>query len=266
MSTLHMPERPVFNSLEPGLDTDLTPPISPLAVVAMVLGIFSLTAAITVSVVPFAIIVALLCAFLTWKLSRDSTVGGVRLAQIGLCCAVLGSTWGLTATQLTRSFYFLHAGENAKTFLQLLSAGKQLEAFELTQPEANRQVTGTDVEAHYKGLIKEASEMSASAKSSAEDNMRGPTVSDKVEDFLASLTTKEIMSHGKDAQWNFVRGVDIVRVNSTSNRVTVLMVDSAEPSKKFQVSMNRVIGQFVSKPGLSSIATWEVDRVSAAKE
>ncbi len=266
MSTLQIPDRPAFNSLEPGLDSDLTPPISSLAVVAMVLGIFSLTGAITVSVVPFAIVVALLCAILTWKLSRDRTLGGLRLTQIGLCCAIMGSTWGLTAMQLTKTYYYAQAGEYAKLFLQTLSAGNQFDAFELMLPESTRQVTGTDVEAHYTGLMGATNEMAIPKYLPEDDNMQGPSALDKLKDFLASLTTKDILSHGKDAEWKFVRGEEIVRVNSNQDRISVVMVDTANPSKKFRVSMNRVINQMVSKPGMPAVAIWDVDSASAAKE
>ncbi|MDX1928125.1 MAG: hypothetical protein SFV81_16480 [Pirellulaceae bacterium] len=274
MSTLQVPERPAFNSLEPGLDTDLAPPVSPLAVLAMVLGIFSLVSAIAVSVVPFAIVVAVLCAALIWKLSWDTGVGGMRLAQIGLWCSVFGATWGLTTTRLTEAYFYSQAAEHAKVFLQTLSAGKQYEAFELTQPEQNRLVTGTDIAAHYEGLM--ASDLPTRSAMMVPDmnqeempspeTMKNSRSKEELEAFIGSPSTKEVMAHGKDADWKFVRGESVLRMDNTTNRVDVIMVDSAKPSKKYSVSMNRVTGQFMPQPGRGSVAIWDVDRVKAVKE
>jgi hypothetical protein len=274
MSTLQVPERPAFNSLEPGLDTDLTPPVSSLAVLAMVLGIFSLVAAITVSVVPFAIVVAVLCAVLIWKLSWDTGVGGIRLAQIGLWCSVFGATWGLTTTRLSEAYFYSQAAEHAKLFMQTLSAGKQYEAFELTQPETNRLVTGTDIVAHYEGLM--ASDLpTRSAMMMPEDmgqempspeTMKNSQAKESLETFLITPSTKEVMAHGKDADWNFVRGESVLRMDITTHRIDVVMVDKTNTSKKYLVSMNRVTGQFMPQPGRGAVAIWDVDRVKAVKE
>jgi len=270
MSSLQIPERPVFNSIEPGLESDLTPPVSSLAVLAMLLGIFSLTAALTVSIVPFAIVVAVLCAVLTLRLSWDPAVGGLRLAQIGLCFAVIGCTWGLTATRLTEAYYYSQASEHAKLFLQTLSAGKEFDAFELTQPEPDRQVTGTDIEAHYKEVMSTStptrSQMSMPKDILSSETLKSSRSKEALEEFLSTSNTKEIISHGKDAKWDFVRGEEVVRMTSSVNRISIVMVDSANPSKKYQVSMNRVIGQYVSKPGKSSVAIWDVNKLKAVKE
>ena len=272
MSTLQ--ERPVFNSLEPGLDIDLAPPVSPLAVLAMVLGFFSLTAAIAVSIVPFAIVVAVLCAALIWRLSVDTSIGGSRLAQIGLCCAVVGGAWGLTNSLLTKSYYYSHAAEHAKLFLETLSAGKQFEAFELTQPESSRLVTGTDIEAHYKGLMDAnlparmqmavPEDMSQEMPSSA--TMKNSHAKEELEAFLANTSTKEVMSHGKEAKWEFVRGADVGRMSGDTYRIAVVMVDTTQPNKKYQVSLDRAVGQFIKQPGKPTIAIWDIDRVKEVKE
>jgi hypothetical protein len=270
MSAIQSTERPVFNTIEPGLDIDLTPPISGLAILAMLLGIFSLTAALTTSVVPFAVVVAVLCAVLIWKLSWDSTVSGMRLAQIGLCCAIFGATWGLTATRFTEAYYYAQAGEHAKLFLKTLSDGKQFNAFELTQPEPNRQVTGTDIEAHYKGLLSASlpvrTEVSKPEEMPSGETMKSSHSKEELEEFLTTSSTKEIMSHGKDANWELVRGGGVVRMSSTVNRVSVVMIDKANSAKKYQVDLNRVVGQMIAKPGTSSVAIWDVDRTKVVKE
>ena len=270
MSTLQIPERPVFNSIEPGLDSDLTPPVSVLAILAMLLGIFSLTAGLSVKVIPFAILTAVLCAALTWRLSWDSTVSGLRLAQIGLCCAVVGCTWGISTTRITEAYYYSQAAGHAKLFLQTLSAGKQFDAFELTQPEVDRQVTGTDIEAHYKELLSTAlptrTEQSLPEDMPSSETMKKSQTKGELEEFLKESSTDEIMSHGTNAQWEFVRGIGVVRKSSTTNQILIVMVDKTNPTKMFQVEMNRVIGQFMPTPGKPSVSIWDVDRLKVVKE
>lgn len=271
MSSLQMPERPVFNSVEPGLDTDAAPPVSGLAILSMILGIFSLTAALSVSVVPFAIVVAILSALLIWKLSRDSTLSGLRLAQIGLFCAIVGGAWGITATRLTEAYLYSQARVHAKLFLEVLASGKIYDAFELTQPEPSRQVTGTDIEAYYKALLSTPMSVTPDMSGPPEQMPSGETMKsshakEELEEFMTMSTTKDIMSHGKDAKWDFVRGTRVVRMSNTVDRISVVMVDSANPSKKFQVDLNRVVGQFIAKPGTSPVAIWDVDRTIAVKE
>ena len=270
MTSLQIPDRPGFNSLEPGLDSDLAPPISTLAIVAILLGIVSLSAALSVSAVPFAIVVAVLCAVLTWRLSWDSTVSGLRLAQAGLCCAVLGATWGLTSTRVTEAYYYTQAAEHARVFLQTLSIGKKFVAFELMQPEPNRQVTGTDIEAHYNSLLS-ASLPTQMATPSPEDMPSGETMKnshakEELDEFLTTTSTKEIMSHGKDAQWEFVRGDGVIRMSSNVNRISVVMVDKSKPAKKYSVEMNRVVGGLIREADKPPIAIWDIDRAKPVKE
>ncbi len=206
MSTVQMPERPVFNSLDPSLEAELAPPISSLAIVALVLGVLSLTAGLSVFIFPFAIFVAVLCAILIWRLSTDSTVSGIRLAQIGLFCSLLGGAWGVTTAKLTDTYYYSHASEHAKLFLQTLSAGKQYEAFELTQREPERQVTGTDIETHYKSIMATdypvRTDMSKPEDMPSAETMKNSHAKEELVEFLDAASTKEVMTHGKDAKWN----------------------------------------------------------------
>lgn len=270
MSTLQVPERPVFNSLEPELDNELSPPISPFAVVAMLLGIFSLTAALAVSIAPFAILVAVLCAVLTWALSRNPSVGGVLLAQIGLCCAVLGATWGLTAAKLTDDYYYSSAGEHAKLFLETLSSGKKFDAFELTLPESGRQVTGTDIEAHYESILATSmpnrKDVNNAAPGPSNETMKSSLVKDEVQEFLDRSATKDVVARGKDAKWQFVRGLEVFRRNNRENRISVVMIDANDPSTEYEVSLNRIVGNYIPKPGTSAVAIWDVDGVKVVKE
>ena len=74
------------------------------------------------------------------------------------------------------------------------------------------------------------------------------------------------MSHGAAAKWEFVRGEEVVRMSDSVNRISVVMVDTTNPTKKIQVDMNRVVGKLVARPGMSSVAIWDVDRTKVVKE
>lgn len=273
MSSLQTPERPIFNSIEPGLETDLAPPVSGLAVLALVLGFFSLTAALSTNIMPFAVLVAIFCVVLIWKLSRDSSISGVRLAQVGLCFAVVGSAWGVAATRTTQTYKYSNAQAHAKTFLEILASGDVYNAFELSQPEPDRQVTGTDVEAHYKALLESdlpgSSTMMAmppTEEMPSGETMKSSRAKEDLEEFLTSSSNKEIMTHGKEAKWEFVRGAGIARISETVDRISVVMVDTNKPTKKFQVDLNRVVGRLVAKRGTAPVAIWDIDRTRVVKE
>jgi hypothetical protein len=270
MSTVHYPERPAFNSLEPGLDSDVAPPVSNLAIICMVLGILSLTAAISVSIAPFAVVVAVLSAVMTWRLSWDSSLSGLRLAQIGLCCAVIGCTWSFTAKRMTEAYLYKQAAEHAKLFLETLSAGKKYEAFELTQEEALRQVTGTDIEAHYQNLIStvlpKRAEMSSPEEMPSPETMKQSQAKGDLEAFLNEPITKELLERGGDSEWIFVRGAGIARKGGSTVLVSVVMVDKARPSKSYEVELKRDTGGYVKEAGKPPVAMWDINTTKAVKE
>jgi hypothetical protein len=270
MSTVHFPERPAFNSLEPGLDNEIAPPVSALAIICMVLGIFSLLAALSMSFVPFAVVVALLCAVMTWKLSWDSSLSGLRLAQIGLCCAVIGCTWSFAATRTTEGYLYSQAAANAKLFLETLSAGNKYEAFELTQEEALRQVTGTDIEAHYQNLISTSlpkrAEVSTPEDMPSPETMKLSQTKGELEAFLDNPGTKELLDHGADADWSFVRGAGVARKGGNTILISVVMVDKAKPNKLYEVELKRDTGGYVKKAGKPPVAMWDVNTTKAIKE
>jgi hypothetical protein len=269
MSTVHS-ERPAFNSLEPSLDSDLAPPVSNLAIICMVLGILSLAAALSVSIAPFAVVVAVLCAVMTWRLSWDTSLSGLRLAQIGLCCAVIGGTWSLTAKRVTEAYLYSQAAAHAKLFLETLSAGKTYEAFELTQEEALRQVTGTDIEVHYKNLVStqlpKRTEMSTPEDMPSPETMKLSQTKGELDAFLDNPSTKELLEHGADSNWSFVRGAGVTRKPGSTSLISVVMVDRAKPKKFYEVELKRDTGGYVKENGKPPIAMWDINATKAVKE
>jgi hypothetical protein len=275
MSTVQLPNRPVFNSLEPGLDNDLAPPVSRLAIVALILGIFALSAVLSINVVPLAIIIAVLCAVITWRLSRDTSVSGLILAQIGLCLSLTSSAWVIASTATRDAHLYSQAAQHSRIFLDTLAEGKTFEAFELTRAESERQITGTDVAEHYKQLLAtpslparpdtmpaDMSTMQMPSSQALEDSR----VKESLQEFLSLPSTKEIATHGKDAQWEVIRGDGISWPASNVAHIQVVMVDKAKPEKLIQVQLNRTLGGYLPEPGKPPVAIWNIDRAKVVKE
>ena len=271
MSTLQVPERPVFNSLDPTLEGEMSPPISRLAVIFFVLGFVALVSGLTVNALPVSILIAIGCLAVTWKLSRDKTVGGLRLAQIGLCLSVLGSCWSYTTNYLRNEFLYSQASANAKVYLDLLSQGNTFAAFELTLSEADRQITGTDLNEHYNRLL--AADLpspsmppSAMAEPPSPQAMKDGTMKEDVSTFMKAPATLEVIAHGKDAQWEFLEGGKIKVPTNEAMRIAVVMIDKAKPDKKIEVILNRNLGGVVVAEGKPPVALWEIDQANVVKE
>ena len=141
-----------------------------------------------------------------WKLSRDTAIGGRWLAQLGLGLSALAVVWSVSARVSTERYMYELAGQNAKIMLDMLSAGNIYEALELKQPEMSRQLTGTNLEEHYKALPEEER--------------------DAVDTFLEDAVTAAVIAAGPQADWQFEKGAGVAqRENETY--VTVDMVNLA---------------------------------------
>ncbi len=137
--------------------------------------------------------------------SRRAAFGSDRFGALGDWC-VMRSRIDLQPD----TFLYRQAAEHAKVFLKVLSSGKSYEAFELTLAEVERQITGTDIEAHYKALV--ATEYPTSQFGPDMNNMpssstmKNSRIKEEVTEFLRSASTMEILKHGEGAEWEFVRG------------------------------------------------------------
>ncbi len=271
MTAVQMPERPVFNSLDPTLDEEMLPPISRWAVTCFVLGFLSLIAGLTIVALPFAVLVAICCLVVTWRLSSDKSVGGLRLAQFGLFLSVLSSCWSAGSNYMRESFFYSQGAAHAKLFLDQLSAGKTFAAFELTLPEVDRQITGTDLEAHYTEILaanlpSPSSPPMSNGESPSPELMKNGTIKEKLSAFLSTESTLEAISHGADANWQLLKGSEARTASNNLMNVSVVMVDKAKPEKKIVVTMKRQLGAMTSAEGEPPIALWEIDKAEVVKE
>ncbi len=273
MSTMHVPERPVFNSLDPTLEADLSPPISRLAVGVFFLGFVSLIAVLTSSAIPLAVLIAAIAAAVTWKLAGDASVGGIRLAQTGLAIAVLSSGWAFAANSLRSNYFYNQAGIHAKLFLETLSAGKSYEAFEMTLPEADRQITGTNLEKYFGQILATASPESSGPSPQGTDEgapsakaMKDENIKQVLSEFLKSPSTMDIISRGSDAKWQMSQGAAITWQSSSTMLIAVVMVDTSKPDQRFLVRLNRDTGAFATAAGSAPVALWKIDKAELVKE
>ncbi len=244
MSVANMPERPAFHSLEPGFDDMRSAPVSRLAIIACVLGVVSLATAFSTSLLPLSMITAAFSAVVIWRLSTDQSASGMWLAQVGLTFAVLGAAWVIAATWTRNDYLYRAATPHAQTFLNLLSAGNSYQAYELTKSEGSRQISGTDLQAYY-------------------ENLADYIAKDQVKTFLEAASTREIMSHGENAKWEFVRGESVN--GNVQFRIKLVMANTAQPAKKkIAISLSRE--NLPPTLGPSTTAVWHVNDVEVVKE
>ncbi|MCA9191623.1 MAG: hypothetical protein KDB03_07675 [Planctomycetales bacterium] len=237
MNTPDMLDRPMFQSLDTDMEIPGGPPTSPLAWIAFLVGLFSLLASFSWILMPLVILGLALGAVSVWKLSRDSGVKGLGLAQCGLALSVIGGVWSITATQGRNAYFYELAGQNAKTFLSLLSEGKKYEALELRNPENERQITGTNLAQYYEGLDGEARAHAFS--------------------LLDTATARRIVAAGSDAQWVVSRNVAVRRAENKVF-VTLEMTNSVDDDfRPFQLELQRSTG-IMNSDHSDSIALWHI--------
>lgn len=245
MSVSNLPERPAFQSLDVASATD-KPPISRLAIAALIAGLCSLLAAFSTILLPLSMLAGALGAVAVWKLSRNSEVGGIWLAQIGLTLAMASVIWSLSAQGGKQRYLYAEAAKNAKILLDTLAAGDKYAALELRLLESDRQLTGTDLEKYYLHLEGERA--------------------DDANSFLNDELTKTVIASGPQADWQFSHGVEVVG-SGRSISVTVEMVNRALLPKRqaIQVRLRRQVGLIATADEFDTTALWNVEELLLAK-
>ncbi len=243
MSTSELPQRPVFHPLNESTEFD-RPPFSRLAYAAFASGLLSLFAAFSIILLPLAMLSLGLGIVVVWKLTRDETMGGSWLAQIGLALSATAIVWSVSSRVGVERYMYHAASQHAKVMLQTLSAGKTYEALELRNPEVMRQLTGTDLQAYYDGL--------------SEDERRG------IDEFLNSKETKKVMAAGPTADWQFVKGGGVSHYENQTH-VKVDMVNRAAKGGALQVRvfMQRETNMLTDPAKQNSTALWNVRELSS---
>ncbi len=241
MSSSDLPKRPAFQSLDAANEFDRLP-FSRMAYVAFAAGLLSLFAAFSTILLPLSMLAGALGIAVVWKLSRNSQMGGLWLAQLGLAMAVASIGWSISARTGKDGYLYSEAAQNAKVFLDTLAKGNKYDALELKRVESARQLTGTDLRQYYSQLSEEEGEIA------------------KV--FLDSPLTAEIIAMGSSAQWEFVRGVSVV-TQGQQNYVTVEMVNrNTQPERPLIVKMCRQTGLLSDPEKRDTTALWNFEELS----
>lgn len=228
-------DRPGFRSLDDGGAFDVAP-VSRLAIIALILGCFSVLTPLT-NVFMLACALAISLGTIAWiKIANNPALSGILPAQIAVALGFGAALWAVTATSGRNHYMYVHAAEHAAVFLEHLSAEKRYEALELLVTEADRQITGTDLEAYYNG------------EEERKQNADG---------FLNDEPTLLVFQEGKVAKWEFVRGIgventgpnDLVKIEMANTsrkdglhvvitmqrRTGILIVDEGEPTAHWNV-------------------------------
>lgn len=245
MSISELPQRPAFHAPDEATEFD-RPPFSRLAYAAFASGLLSLFAAFSTIILPLAMLSLGIGIVVVWKLTRDGTMAGRWLAQIGLALSAVAIMWSVSARVGVDRYMYHEAGQYAKILLQELSAGRIYEALELKKPEASRQLTGTNLKGYYDGL--------------SEEEQHG------IDEFLESSVTKQVIAAGPTADWQFVKGGGVSRYENQTY-VNVDMVDRAAKGKQqlVRVQMQRQTEMLTDPAKKSSTALWNVQELTSPK-
>lgn len=237
MSAAETSESSAFQNLEP-VGSEDAPPISRLAVLALVIGIVSLLASLSVTLLPISLVAIALGCVAAIQVWRSEYLGGLTLAQLAIGLGLLSTVWSVSAANGVNEYLYSNAADNAKIFLETLSAGKPYEAQELRRTEVDRQITGTDLEAFYSTRIE--AEL------------------DDVMSFINSNDTKAVIDQAKNASWEFVGGLGIASSRGDM-QIKVVMEPSQPCDLKQQavVTMRRQTNAGVNKDG-TPVAFWSV--------
>lgn len=226
------------SELDTGYDR---PPLSTIAVIALVVGLASLIVPTTFALLPLSFLAIAVGSAAVWQVVRDPGVRGAWLAKFGLGLGVATCTWSLTAYSASTSYLYDVAGENAKIYLKLFSDGQIFEALELRYPINERQIAGTDLEAYYR--------------------QRAGEPADRTREILASDSTRLAMDAGPNADWQIVKGIKI-EADGSQKRVTVRMVNAANNGGLIDVTLRHITLQDES----GSQSTWMVMDTRIAKD
>ncbi len=229
-------ERSAFRNLDIANEVD-RPPVSNMSIFAFFIGLISLTAPLSFYLLPLSIVAMAVGAIVLWRLTRDASARGSRLAQVGLGLGVVSSVWCLTATANDASYLYNEAARNATIYLETLGKGELYQALELHVPTPNRQIAGTDLESHYRSKQGETADMALG--------------------IINAPSTQAVVNTGSSAKWELKGGLDIRRDRSLQT-ITVEMQNVNDPNQVVHVTLNR---RFYVDSSDQPVAFWNVDRM-----
>lgn len=233
MAVESLGQRPIFASEETEYLTPARPPVSRLAIASLVLGILSGFSVLNIDLIALPILAVAIGLAAYWQIARSEAHSGRTMALAGMMLGLAFATWTVTSVRLRDQYLYEVAGQFARQYLDVIGEDKLLEAFELMQPEAGRQVPGASLEEHYR----EAAEHEKTA----------------LEEFKKDAKTQAIVARGPGADWQLKRGVRVEGLHGGSRRIRVLMVDaSRSPGTEVEVTLARERNAGSGKTGSAS--------------
>lgn len=215
-------------------ETDIIeqPPVNKVAIVAFILGIIGLISLLAPTMISVAIL-AIVVGFIAVAMGGAAS----RLAYIGIGLGALAAVWASVSTQQKNNYMYTEGAKVAEHFLAVLGGGDPYLAFELTQMEMDRQITGTDLKAYYSSLAGEDLDIFS--------------------DFMRDELNNVVMDAGTDADWQFVKGARVHRIQN-AYEVVVEFKNAAEPdSPHILVRMQRAV-EMLSGEESGTTALWNV--------
>lgn len=206
-------DRPAFQSVDQEVDDER---VSRLAIVSLMPAVISLLAPMANFFLLFSILAMVIGAIASIRVALSRELTGQRVANIALGLGIATMLWAYFGGRGRSDYLYATAGENAKIFLETVADGRVAEAYELTQMEVDRKITGTDLDAFY---------------ATAELEVKDP-----YDKFVAQSITQSIVEQGREAklngkplQYEFVEGISITG-NPKVYEVEVAMRDVSNKS------------------------------------
>ena len=252
MSTAQRSFTPVFSSEVD--DSQLSKPVSKLAVAAFVFGLLGLLAPLTNLFFPFALGAAMLgIAGSIILASKSASQGGMLLANVGMFLGIASAIWSGLAAKNARDNTAAYASDFAAYYLETLADGEAYKATELHLPAGARQLPGLSLKDYYEAYSGSISDEVLKGAAGAAPDPRA-VAKRRMVDLRESEVAKYLAKY-PNATWKFVALKDEIYLRGNLKRINVHTSNSEVPTDKIEVVLERQ--EFQDDQG-KSIAEWYV--------
>ncbi len=236
MSTAQQSFTPVFSSEVD--ESQLSKPISKLAILAFVLGLLGLLAPLTNFFFPLAVGAAILGIAGSIILgSKSASQGGSFLANAGMFLGLASAIWSGLAAKNARDYTASHASDFAAYFLETLADGEFYKATELQLPAGGRQLPGLSLKDYYESYTGSISDDALKGASGGSPDPRA-VAKRRMVDLRESEIAKYAAKY-PNAKWNYEALMDEIHIRANLKRINVLMSNSEVPADKIEVVLER---------------------------
>lgn len=238
-------------------------PISPLVIVACIVGLASVLAIVhpLLWIVPIVAAVLSICAIVRVS-AAQSRYGGRSAAIAALCFAVFIGSYAPARTISRERALYEQARLNVEAWLSLLQQGRVQEAHQLSLNEHERFQGPASLADHY-AEVPPPSRMSPASQMEAmeEASMQGPPPAVKLKGFVAEPVVAKLLEFGEQARIEHLKNVQS-ELSFGTHRLTLRYraagVHAGQPeSIEFLIRAMRNEGE--------KLATWSVGNLELVK-